>query len=192
MEATSATSSGKTPGFLTKERQLGARTKRVLLVSFTVLVIAGCFYPSVLAFVAWSGHRQCSYQGKVIKLPVFWSEESDSTGSWTRPRHHTFTAFGDFLDVMPPMASKDDTKPFEMWHKVYGFSSADDFKKAPELQTLVNIGMICGSVKYGQIDGKPDEVIAVGCLNRDHTKTFQFTGMQPDLKAAISIIQQAQ
>jgi hypothetical protein len=185
--------SKKGANFLTKERQLGARTKGVLFAIFLCALVGGCFYPSVIALFEWSLHRHGTYQGRAIQLPIFWTQNSGSGGtSWERPPRHAFTYFDDYLTALPAPSLDTHAHNLEVWHKFYGFAGANDLTLHPELQSLVNIGMTCGSIKYGHLRAKLDGLMALGCLTRDHKTTFTYTGLESDLNSAVSIIQQLQ
>jgi len=177
--------------FLTKERHFGERTKAVLLLVAICIVLFGCFYPTVIAFFEWSAHRQDTFHGRVIHLPMFWTQGETGPGSWDRPPKHAFTQFGNSLNTFPIPKSWGEAQNLEAWHRVYGVSELDDMNKFPDLRTLVEEGMTCGSVKYGHLERKPDGQMAVGCLAKDRKVTFEYSGSEAGLRAAASIIQQA-
>jgi hypothetical protein len=179
--------------FLTKERHLGARTKVVLISILGCAVVCGFFYPSLITLFEWSLHRHSTYQGHDVELPIFWTQNLDSGGtSWERPPRHAFTYFDDYLTALPAPNLDTDARNLAVWHKFYGFAGANDLTLHPELQSLANLGMTCGSIKYGLLEGKLDGLMAVGCLTRDHKTTFTYTGLESDLHSAVSIVQQLQ
>lgn len=177
--------------FLTKERYLGTKARRVFLACVVCFTVFGCFYPSIIGFFQWSLHHESSFQGRVIHLPILWTEDESGTGSWERSRPHAFTQFGDFLKLRPTPKLLADEQGFALWGRIYGQSSTDDLNRFSELRTLVDEGMFCGSIKYGQLEGKPDGQMAVGCLTKDHQTMFDFSGTESGFKSALSIIEQA-
>jgi hypothetical protein len=193
MEPISQQDSVEGRNFLTKERKLSARTKVVLFTSVVGVMLVGCLYSSTIALVDWGEHRQSIYQGHTVHLPIFWTEDTEARDmSWERPPLLPFTGFGDFLNTLPAPRLDTDARNVELWHRFFGFAGSNDLTLYPDLKTLAGLGMICGSIKHGQLEGKSDGQMAFGCLTKDHRTSFEYSGSASDLHQAISIIRQAQ
>jgi hypothetical protein len=173
--------------FLTKERRLSPTVKILIGLIF----VLGFFYPSVYATFQWLFAREPTYQSHSIHLPFLWTQKLEGrTVSWERPRAHAFTPFAYRVNVIDtPTVS---TPRLDLWHTLFGTWSDSELKAAPQIANLLRAGMICGAERFGQLNNKPDSVIAFGCLAKDRMQTFTYTGPASGVGSAISIILQAQ
>jgi len=169
------------PAFLTKEHSLGKRTQQVIWAAVACICVAGFFYPRVIAFFEWCVHPSTTYYGRKIQLPVCWNEDQvlSAMPRWERPPLDAFSNFDDEVSIGITLHRKSDQENV-------------DFNQYPQLRALTDLGMTCGSVKYGHLKGEPDGLMTFGCLSRDHKTTFRYEGAPSGMKAGISIIEQMQ
>jgi hypothetical protein len=179
-------------GFLTKQRHRRPRTKITLLVIVMVASLIGCFYPPLAGMYVWMFHRQAKYENRSIQLPFLWSQTQDRWGtSWERARESVFEMTGGEVSFGITPHAESDLQLMNTWHRVYGSSKPEDASHYPRLQVLRDAGMDCGSIKFGEQDGRSNGMLALGCLARDHKRTFEYMGPASGLEGAISIMEQA-
>jgi hypothetical protein len=151
----STLANNRTTDFLTRERHLGRLTKIALLSLLVLAVLGGSFFPAIISLFEWCRHPTSTYQGHVVRLPLLWTVDRESQEmAWVREPHSVFTPYGDDLGIWPTPRRGTDEQNLEIWHQFYGFSGPNDLKRYPELQGFLDRGMMCGSIKYGELEAK--------------------------------------